>query len=205
MENNSEFHIAYLKSRISKLKENLELNSEQISAYQKVLSIAENSRNYEEYLQTLGEDADLFSLARSEQIDRYRSMVSLYEKFGLEENAEVFRKKLTISTTSKSYMELATNLPQTIALPLEKISTEKINQSMILLHLLFQINTYAKRDLRFAKALQFKSEFLKLKSIDSSFSFESFFINPYLLINPFTRSQIVSLKKNLESLLGESF
>ncbi|TGL59192.1 hypothetical protein EHQ58_09795 [Leptospira ognonensis] len=205
MDSKASHHISYLELRISKLKQNPEKNQKQIQAYEKVLQVATTSTSYEEYIVELGEDADLFSLAQAEQIDRYRSMQGLYEKFGLAENAEVYKKRLEIASKSKSYADLATKLPQTLSLSSENLATEKINQSVILLQLLFQVNTFAKETSRKAKAKQAHETLLNLKALDESFSFDSYFKNPYLLVNPFTKEQLNRLLRNAEALLGESF
>lgn len=205
MDQQASHHISYLKLRISKLKQNPQWNQEQILAYEKVLQLASSAESYEDYISKLGDDSDLFSLAQAEQLDRYRSMQSLYGKFGLVENAEVYKKRFEIASKSKSYADLATKLPQTISLSSENLATEKLNQSVILLQLLFQVNTFSKESSRKAKAKQASETFLKLKSLDEGFSFVSYFENPYLLINPFTKEQLNLLIRNAETLLGDSF
>lgn len=203
MDQNTSDHVSYLKIRITKLKENPILNQEQIKAYEKVLGIANTSSSYEEYTNQLGTDSDLFSVAKSEQMDRYRSMKQLYEKFGMEENARVYAKREEVALGCKSYAELATKLPQSLSFVTENETNEKINLSVLVLQLLFQINTIANVSQQKEKAKQTKEEYLKLKELDPVFSFDSYFQNPYQLLNPFTKSQMNRLVQKIESLLGE--
>ncbi|MCW7462021.1 hypothetical protein [Leptospira limi] len=203
MDQHTSDHVSYLKIRIQKLKENPGFNKEQIKAYEKVLNIANDSSNYEEYTKQLGTDSDLFSIAKSEQIDRYRSMKQLYEKFGLQENSRVYAKREEVALVCNSYADLATKLPQTISPVTESEANEKINQSVLVLQLLFQVNTIANGSHQKEKAKQTKQEFLKLKALDAKFSIDSFFKNPYRLLNPFTKTQMNRLVQRIESILGE--
>lgn len=188
------FHITYLETRLAKLKERPELNASQIKAYERVLGIAKSSTTYADYITKLGTDADLFSLAQSEHIDRYTAMSSLYEKMGLSENASAFKKRLELTRDCKSYMDLAMKLPKAISLPDEGKANERLDGASIFLQLLFQSMTLSREKARIAKALQAQAEFDKVKSIDPSFDFASFFNAPYIYINPFTKEQLQRLQ-----------
>lgn len=136
-------------------------------------------------------------------MDRYRSMKQLYEEFGLEEYAFFYSKREEMALGCKSYAELATKLPQTLSPVTETEANEKINQSVIVLQLLFQINTLANLSHQKEKAKQTKQEYLKLKELDPNFRFDSYFQNPYRLLNPFTKSQLNRLVQIIETILGE--
>ncbi|MBL0953455.1 MAG: hypothetical protein IBJ01_01655 [Leptospira sp.] len=203
MDQHTSDHISYLNIRITKLKENPRLNQEQVKAYERVLKIAIGSSSYEDYTKQLGTDSDLFSIAKSEQIDRYRSMKQLYEKFGLEENANVYSKREEVALACQNYAELATKLPQTLSPVTESEANEKINQSAVVLQLLFQINTLANVSHQKEKAKQTKQEYLRLQELDPKFKIDSYFQNPYRLLNPFTKSQLNRLVQRIEFILGE--
>jgi hypothetical protein len=202
MGKDADYHIAYLISKLAKLEKNPELNRYQIEAHAKVLQIAKSATSYEDYINKLNEDADLFSLAKSEHIDRYSAMAALYDAFGLSENSLVFKKRLEVASDSKSYLDIATKLPQTLSLPEEKQAIEKLNSSVLFLQLIFQAMTFAEKNMRIAKAMQAKSEMEKIKTYDAGFTIDSFFKNPYLIINPFTKQQLDRLHSAYTELIG---
>ena len=196
------YHIRYLESRLSKLKKNPELNSYQIPIYEKIIQFAKQGGSYEEYLERLGEFADFFPVARSEHLDRYKSIIELYESVGLKEFSESANNKYTIAKSCQTYSDLATKLP--IGIKLENTASERLNSACLFLNYLveLQIKPEKKDKLHFAALV--REEWEKIKNSDPDFGFESFFQKPYVYINVFPKDKLFQLKRIFEEIIGST-
>jgi len=194
------YHLRYLESRLSKLQNNPDLNSYQIPIYEKIISFAKQGGTYEEYLDRLGEFADFFPVARSEHLDRYKSIIRLYESIGLNEFAESANKKYTIAKSCQTYSDLATKLP--IGIKLENIASERLNSAVLILNYLVELKVKPEKKDKLYFAGLIREEFGKVRTSDPEFGFESFFKKPYLYINIFPKDKIVTLQKLYEEIAG---
>ncbi len=196
------YHIRYLESRLSKLRKNAELNSYQIPIYEKIILFAKQGGSYEEYLDRLGEFADFFPVARSEHLDRYKSIIEFYESVGLKEFSESANNKYTIAKSCQDYGDLATKLP--IGIKFENTASERLNSAFLFLNYLveLQIKPEKKDKLHFAALV--KEEWEKIKNSDPEFGFESFFQKPYLYINVFSKDKLLQLKQSFEQITGSA-
>ena len=96
----------YFYARMQEYSQRPDLHTWQMPVVREYLEILQRVQTPEEYTQQLGDKADMFALARAEQMDRYYNLTRLYESLGDADKADAARLRFEKAKNASSHAGL---------------------------------------------------------------------------------------------------